>query len=78
MTADTVAELPPAFAPLGDGLRRGRAVRILTRLGLIRHTDAGLVMHRLVQTVLRDHTSAADRTAIIDALPCAMYCCPWA
>jgi hypothetical protein len=56
LTARTVSGLPPPIAELGDPVRRGRVISAITKLGLVRHTEAGVVMHRLVQAVLRDYT----------------------
>ena len=61
---DTVPAVAAGLAVLADPLTRGRTITGITRLGLVRLTDQGVVMHRLVQTVLRDHTPAADRDGI--------------
>ncbi len=64
INADTAQVLPPQLAPLGDPLLRGRTLATLVRLGLVRLVDNGVVLHRLVQAVLRDHTPVADRDVI--------------
>ncbi|WP_407661311.1 FxSxx-COOH system tetratricopeptide repeat protein [Frankia nepalensis] len=51
----------PLRAAASDPLVLGRLTQTLASLGLVRlHTD-GVVLHRLVQAVLRDHTPPADR-----------------
>jgi TIR domain/Tetratricopeptide repeat len=60
-----VAALPSDLAALAaDPLARGRVINRIARLGLIRVVGHGVVMHRLVQTVLRDHTPATEREGI--------------
>jgi hypothetical protein len=60
-----VAVLPSGLAVVAaDPLARGRVITRITRLGLIRVVDQGVVMHRLVQSVLRDHTPAPERDGI--------------
>ncbi|MDQ4031438.1 MAG: FxSxx-COOH system tetratricopeptide repeat protein, partial [Actinomycetota bacterium] len=63
----------PGAAPLvpsgltalaADPLARGRVIERITRLGLVRLVDQGVVMHRLVQAVLRDHTPPTQRDEI--------------
>jgi hypothetical protein len=55
--SDAVPILPPGLATLaGNPLARGRVITRITRLGLVRLVGSDVVMHRLVQTVLRDHT----------------------
>ena len=69
ITADSVTVLPAVMAPLGDPVVRGRSIQTLTRLGLVKHTPDGVVMHRLVHAVLRHHTPAADQAALTASLP---------
>ncbi|HKR50998.1 MAG TPA: FxSxx-COOH system tetratricopeptide repeat protein, partial [Pseudonocardiaceae bacterium] len=60
-----VPVLPPELAALaGAPLARGRVIRRITRLGMVRLVEQSVVMHRLVQTVLRDHTPTTDRDDI--------------
>jgi len=47
--------------PLQDPLAFADCVETVCRLGLARASADGLVMHRLVQAVLRDHTPAEQR-----------------
>jgi hypothetical protein len=62
---DAVPVLPSGLAALaGDPLARGRVITRITRLGLVRLVGSGVVMHRLVQTVLRDHTPPTERDGI--------------
>jgi hypothetical protein len=65
MESAAVPVLPTGLAALaGDPLARGRVITRITRLGLVRVVDQGVVMHRLVQTVLREHTPPTDRDGI--------------
>ncbi|MGH3755745.1 MAG: FxSxx-COOH system tetratricopeptide repeat protein [Pseudonocardiaceae bacterium] len=62
---DAVSIVPPGLAALAaDPLTRGRVITRITRLGLVRVAGQGVVMHRLVQAVLRDHTPTTDRDGI--------------
>jgi hypothetical protein len=57
--------LPADLAGLAaDSLARGRVITQITQRGLVRLVGQGVVMHRLVQAVLRDHTPAAERDGI--------------
>ncbi|ONH50060.1 ATP-binding protein [Frankia sp. CcI49] len=52
-----VGLLPPPLAPAAtDPLLLGRLIQILTAVGLVRVSPEGVVLHRLVQAVLREHT----------------------
>uniref|UniRef100_UPI002AD4DADF FxSxx-COOH system tetratricopeptide repeat protein n=1 Tax=Frankia sp. Cas3 TaxID=3073926 RepID=UPI002AD4DADF len=54
--------LPASLAVLAvDLLAFHRLVQKINVLGLVRVVAGGVVMHRLVQAVLRDHTPAVDR-----------------
>lgn len=53
ITDETAAGFPGALARLADPLVRGRTVAAVVRLGLVRLVDGAVVMHRLVQAVLR-------------------------
>lgn len=60
--ADTDDALPVELSEVGrDPLAFAELVGQVCALGLVRPTEDGLVMHRLVQAVLRDHVPAADR-----------------
>lgn len=62
---DAVPHLPAGLAALAaDPLARGRVITRISRLGLVRLVEQGVVMHRLVQAVLRDHTPHTDRDRI--------------
>ncbi len=63
--SDAVALVSAGRAALaGDPLARGRVIARITRLGLVRLVDQGVVMHRLVQAVLRDHTPVTVRDSM--------------
>jgi hypothetical protein len=51
----------PLAATAADPVAFGRLTATVTALGLVRVVADGVVMHRLVQAVLRDHTPEADR-----------------
>ncbi len=62
---EVAALLPaPLEAVVTDPVRFGRLVRKVTALGLVRLTTDGVVVHRLVQAVLRNHTPQHDREAV--------------
>ncbi len=66
LTLFTPADGPAGLSELlgavaGDPLVFADRVARVCRLGLVRATVDGLVMHRLVQAVLRDHTPAEER-----------------
>jgi tetratricopeptide (TPR) repeat protein len=51
----------PLATAVRDPLLLGDTVKRVARLGLVRLTDGAVVMHRLVQAVLRDHTPGDER-----------------
>ncbi|WP_261574322.1 FxSxx-COOH system tetratricopeptide repeat protein [Frankia gtarii] len=60
--AEGLAEVPDVLADMvHDPLAFSDRVATVCRLGLVRATADGLVMHRLVQAVLREHTPAEHR-----------------
>jgi hypothetical protein len=59
---------PPLAAAAADPVALGRRTETAASLGLVRIAGGGVVMHRLVQAVLRDHTPEADRAAARDAV----------
>ncbi|MCK9876967.1 FxSxx-COOH system tetratricopeptide repeat protein, partial [Frankia sp. Ag45/Mut15] len=69
ISAPSVELLPaPLDAAAGDPLRTGQLVSSVVSLGLVRITADGIVMHRLVQTILRDHTPPPDRDTARDTV----------
>ncbi len=63
--ADRSAELSDlSGVGVGDPLVVADWVARVCRLGLVRATAEGLVMHRLVQAVLRDHTPVEERARV--------------
>ena len=63
--SDAAPLVPLDLAGLAaDPLAHGRVIEQITRLGLIRLVDQGVVIHRLVQAVLRDHTPPAEKDLI--------------
>jgi tetratricopeptide (TPR) repeat protein len=65
-TAGLVPE--PLATASRDPLKFGDTVTCLSRLGLVRLTDGVVVLHRLVQAVLRDHIPAYDREKLRTAV----------
>ncbi|MGH3615971.1 MAG: FxSxx-COOH system tetratricopeptide repeat protein [Pseudonocardia sp.] len=60
--SDTTPIVPAVLATLAaDPLTLSRVIARLTAFGLVRLAEQGVVMHRLVQTVLRDHMPTSDR-----------------
>ena len=65
MASTAAPVLPAGLAALAaDPVARGRVIMRITRLGLVRVVDQAVVMHRLVQSVLREHTPPTDRDGI--------------
>ncbi|WP_052914985.1 FxSxx-COOH system tetratricopeptide repeat protein [Protofrankia coriariae] len=68
-TTEELAELPYALADVvHDPLAFADRVAAVCRLGLVRTTSDGLVMHRLVQAVLREHTPTEQREQLRTAV----------
>jgi len=57
----------PLGAMLADPIRLARAIRELGRFALVRIDDRTIVIHRLIQALLRDDLSPEERTAFRDA-----------
>jgi tetratricopeptide (TPR) repeat protein len=62
--------LHTALAFLDDRLRLASAIAELSKVALIAHHDDGLVMHRLVQSIVRQLTS--EEREAIDATSCSI------
>jgi hypothetical protein len=62
------AALEPLMAATGSATALDRSIGRLARLGLVRVDGRGVLMHRLNQSVLRNHTER-ENPALADAIP---------